>query len=196
MKKIMRFSGYASIILAICLLLGATTVFAGGSFDGLTKKEINQKLMDDMMKENEGVNIYDFNKGELKVQEIEKKSGFHRNQITLLLGKGYTEEEIYAMDLDKVDAILTEGMSYDEMLMYYTHVAPRPFSEYADKFPEGYFPEQGTRGLVYCPICGYSHSDVVNWTHITATAGYHGDGCFHEDSGLTQNNINMAFFSL
>jgi len=99
------------------------------------------------------------------------------------------------MDLDKVDAILTEVMDYDEKLMYYTHVAPRPFSEYVDKFPEGYFPEQGiARGLVYCDSCGYSHSDLVEWTHLTATEGYHGNGCFHEDSQLTQSNINTACY--
>ncbi|WP_089611189.1 hypothetical protein [Dehalobacterium formicoaceticum] len=163
MKKITKFTGYVSIMLTICLLLGATSVLAGGSFDGLTKKEINKKLMDDMMKESEGVNIYDFDEGELKVQEIAKKTGFHRNQVTGLLGKGYTEEEIYAMDLDKVDDILTEGLGDDEKLMYYTHVAPRPFNEYVDRFPEGYFSEQGlARGLVYCSICGYSHSNLVN----------------------------------
>lgn len=166
------------LILAVCLCLSMTSVYA---FTNETDPLKN-------------VDIYDFDEKELRVQKIAKDAGLHRNQVVELFALGYTEDKIRMMDMEEADKILTEGMSYEELSMYYTHIAPRAFSEYVDKFPNDYFPPQSKSVNGYCADCGYTPSSKVNWNHATATGGYGGDGCFHEDSGTIQSNINSKCY--
>lgn len=132
------------------------------------------------------IDIYNFDEAELKLQEIAEKTGFHRNQVAELLAKGYSEKEIGRMNLVEVDEILTENMSDDELNMYYSHIAPRVDNNSLAPL------EILSTG--YCSICGYTPSPLVNWSHATATSGYNGNGCFHENSGTTQSNIDSKCY--
>lgn len=136
--------------------------------------------------------IYAFDEKEQEVQVIAEMTGLDRNQISMLIGPeyGYDKEEVLNMTMDEVDYILTKEMSYGQMEIYYKHIAPRPLKEYRDEFPRGYFPVFTIKTSGYCSICGYTPDVSLNWTHLTATSGYSGDGCFHPQSGLTDSNIN------
>lgn len=134
--------------------------------------------------------------------ELADDSGLHRNQVVLLRQQGYTDDVISKLSLAEADAILTENMDYEELSMYYTHIAPRPFDEYKDFFPEDFFVTQTDLATLspyalnaYCSLCGYTPSSAVNWTHCSSSmTGFNADGCFHEDSGTTNSNINTLCY--
>lgn len=164
------------------------------SFSSTLAEQNNILISTNSENEETSLDIYEFDEGELRVQEIAKKTGLHRNQVVALLGKGYTEKDILDITYAQADTILTEGMSYDEMSIYYTHVAPRALNEFKDKFPKSYFPEENQNTKGYCSICGYTTSTSVNWTHVIATGGYAANGCFHQNSGLTVSNVNSECY--
>lgn len=170
-------------------IITVVTIIIAFSFSiALADNNLSTKLNE------EEINIYNFDEEELKLQKLAKETELHRNQVAELLIMGYSEDEIKNMDANKADEILTKDMNYEEMEVYFTHVAPRPFSEYINLFPKNYFPENETITRGYCPYCGYTPDSSVDWNHATATSGYNGFGCFHEDCGTTQNNINSKCY--
>lgn len=142
-------------------------------------------------------NIYSITPAEQRIIDICEVSGLNRNQVILLQHEGYSDEDILGFSKEEADAILTKGMDNEAKSFYYAQIAQRPFDEYKDLFPNDFFPAEENsinRAGVYCSKCGYTPSPKATWTHATATGGFTADGCFHDDTGTTNDNINTKCY--
>lgn len=145
------------------------------------------------------VDIYAIDDEEQEILDMCVVNGLTRNQIVMLRREGYSDEYILTLDGDEADAILTKNMDDEEKSFYYAHISQRTFSEYKDFFPDGHFDVEKilmSRVGTHCAKCGYTLPSGVSWTHATGSGGFSADGCFHEDSGITNDNINtMCYYA-